>query len=152
MRLLLLEHILLLEKIDTPKPILFHIHGGAYYMFSGGETLYDMTLFADIHYAVGVSINYRLGWPLFLSMLLLIEDNLCLRDQQFSLNCTNMSQVSAVMYPELSYTVVPLVNETYLLKRNYFDVIIHKPFLQLIVKWLESIFASPFKSPLKTRP
>ena len=74
-----------LDNLDKPKPILFHIHGGAYYVFSAGELGYDVTHFAELHDAVGVSINYRLGVLGFFSMPPVIEDNLGIKDQQFAL-------------------------------------------------------------------
>ena len=73
------------DDMDTPKPVFFNIHCGAFYLFSGGEPIFDMTNFAATHSVVGVSFNYRLGLLGFLSLPPVIEDNLGLKDQQFAL-------------------------------------------------------------------
>ena len=74
-----------LDDIDEPKPVLFSIQSGSYYAFSGNELSYDVTHFAEIHDAVGVSVTFRSGLLGFLSMPPVIEDNLGLKDQQLAL-------------------------------------------------------------------
>ena len=73
------------ESVENLRPVFFNIHAGAFYLFSGGETIYDLTSFVAIHNVVGVSFNYRLGVLGFLSLPPVIEDNLGLKDQQFAL-------------------------------------------------------------------
>ena len=75
-----------LENIENnERRVLFHIHSGGFYVFSGSDPVFDMTSFVARHDCVGVSINYRLGLLGFLSMPPLIEDNLGLKDQQVAL-------------------------------------------------------------------
>ena len=68
-----------------PKPVLFHLHGGAFILGSGSAAQYDLSNFAALHNSIGVSINYRLNVFGFLSFPPAIEENLGLRDQQIAL-------------------------------------------------------------------
>ncbi len=43
------------------RPVMVWIHGGAFYMGSGSQPLYNGTSFAQLHDLVVVTINYRLG-------------------------------------------------------------------------------------------
>jgi para-nitrobenzyl esterase len=43
------------------RPVVVWIHGGAFYMGSGSQPLYNGTSFAKLHDLVVVTINYRLG-------------------------------------------------------------------------------------------
>ena len=73
-----------IEKFQ-PKPVLFHIHGGAFIIGSASAPQYDLSNFSALHNTIGVSINYRLNILGFLSFPPAIEDNLGLRDQQMAL-------------------------------------------------------------------
>jgi para-nitrobenzyl esterase len=55
------------DGATRPLPVLFWIHGGAFYQGSGSDELYDGSRFARRTRAIVVAINYRLGALGFLS-------------------------------------------------------------------------------------
>lgn len=75
---------------NSPKPVLFFIHGGAFVTGSGSDPIYDGENLAKMGDIVVVTMNYRLGALGFLqSDQHNIDGNMGLLDQQLALKWVN---------------------------------------------------------------
>jgi len=80
-------------SVDTKKPVLVFLHGGAFVMGEASAKLYDGTAFVDNGDIVYVSIQYRLGILGFTDFRYLNDDSF-----QFESNCGLSDQLEALKW------------------------------------------------------